>query len=106
MSSVAQVSTPTVPPEVIAFASGQGVAAYLPAVLALSQRLFPEVPPELRVEADPEIPDDRHIVVAVKTGNRTGAEALEARYEWHRGLFDCCPAPLVCVFRLGMGLAS
>ena len=35
----------------------RGVAAYLPAVQAMTRRLFPHGPLEIRVEDDPEVPD-------------------------------------------------
>jgi hypothetical protein len=99
-------TTPTlplaVPPEALAFAADQGVITYLPAVLEMTQRVFPKARLTVLVEDDPELANDRHLVIVVEVEDLTVAQALEARYQWHRGLFACCPAPLVCVFRLGL----
>ena len=94
-----------VPAEVIAFAAEQGVGAYLPGVLEMTRRTFPDAALGVVVEDDPEIPNDRHIVVLAKGIKLTVEQAVEATWDWHRGLFACCPAPLVCVFRLGRELA-
>src|SRR5207302_3758916 len=64
---------PPVSPEVLAFAAEQGVSAYLPAVLAMTQRLFPDARRfAVLVEDDPEIANDRHIVIEVDV---TGLDA-------------------------------
>jgi hypothetical protein len=88
-------------PEVESFAAEQGVAPYLPGVITMTSRLFPNCPINAIVEEDPEIADDRHIVLELET-NMEVAEALERRFEWDHRLFSICPAPLVCVFRLGL----
>jgi hypothetical protein len=90
-----------VPPDVLHFAVQHGVAAYLPAVMEMTQRVFPQTRHLAWVlEDDWEIEDDRHLVVAVQVENLEVSQALQARYEWHRGLFACCPAPQVSAFRL------
>jgi hypothetical protein len=92
-----------VSPEVWAFAEQQGVAAYLPAVLAMTQRIFPTWPLKVFLEDDPEIADDRHIVLEVQTPEDATAEALVALDEqWVEEIFACCPSTHVCIFRLGM----
>jgi hypothetical protein len=105
MTPATETTVPTIPPEVHAFAAEQGVSAALPAVLELTQRLFPKATLRVQVEDDPEIANDRHLVIVVKAPYLSVAEALDARWEWHRGVFACCPAPLVCVFRLGLELS-
>jgi len=87
-----------------AFAAEQGVASILPCVLEMTRRVFPIATLRVVLDEDPEIADDRHIVIAVKDKDASVSEGLEARYRWHRELFACCPAPLVCVFRLGLEL--
>jgi hypothetical protein len=42
------------------FAAEQDVSAYLPAVLALTRRIFPHQPLTVRLEDDPEFEDYRH----------------------------------------------
>ncbi len=102
MTEAMQISSRALPPDVLAFAAEQGVSAYLPDVLEMTQRVFPAAVLNVVIEDDPEFANDRHIVVLVKVEDLKAPQALETIYEWHRGLFVCCPAPLVCVFRLGL----
>ena len=102
MTQIAQTPGIEVPQEVLAFAAEQGVTPYLPAVLEMTRRIFPAAQMSVVVEDDPEIANDRHIVIVGQVEKRPVSEALEARYQWHRGLFACCPAPLVSVFRQGV----
>ncbi len=95
-----------IPAEVLAFAAQQGVTKHLPIVVAMTRRIFPNGPVSTLVEEDPEIADDRHIVLEARADGLDVAKALEARYQWHRELFSVCPAPLVCVFRLGLEMNS
>jgi hypothetical protein len=102
----APTATPpiTVPPEVHTFAAESGVAPYLPAVLELTPRVFPTARRyAVVVTDDPEIANDRHIVFIVEVAlDIPQAQAAEER--WIEGLYACCPAPLVHVFRLSMDL--
>src|SRR5262245_32374589 len=102
MNQFTQESHLAVPEEVERFAREQGAADCLPAVLELGRRLFPTAALRLCVEADLEIPDDRHIVLLAEGAALSVAEALAAYDDFHRGLFASCPAPSVCVFRLGL----
>jgi hypothetical protein len=95
-----------IPPQVEAFAAQEGVSSHLPAVLKMTQRIFPNAQIRLVLDEDPEIADDRHIALEVKAEDMKVSEALDARYQWHRDLFANCPAPLVCVFRLGLEIGS
>lgn len=106
MSLATQTPAVVVPPEVLALAAERGVTAYLPAVLEMTRRIFPDASLSVLVEDDPEIANDRHIVVRVEAEDLKVPQALEARYQWHRELFACCPAPLVCVFRIGLELTE
>ena len=95
-----------IPAEVLAFAAQQGVAAYLSSVVAMTRLLFPDGPIQLSLDQDPEIANDRHIVLEAKCMEAAATKALEARFDWHRKLFAICPAPLVCVFRLGLEIQT
>jgi hypothetical protein len=106
MSQVTQALSRVFTGNVLPFATEQGVAAYLDAVLEMTQRLFPSAKLSVRVDDDPEIADDRHMVVSVAPRNMEVPEALENRYRWHRELFACCPAPLVSIFRLDLELTD
>ena len=106
MSQVTQAPSGIFTGNVLPLATEQGVAPYLDAVLEMTQRAFPSARVSVRVDEDPEIADDRHIVVSVAARNMGVSEALENRYRWHRELFACCPAPLVSVFRLDLELTD
>ena len=93
------------PRDLLDFAAAQGVADCLPAVLEMTARIFPGGLRAAIVEDDPEIADDRHILIVVKAKNLEVTEGLEKRWQWHGCLFDCCPAPQVCVFRLDLSVA-
>ena len=84
--------------EIFAFAAEQGVSAELPAVLSLTQRIFPQATLEVSIDEDPEIANDRHLLIHVHNGDLSVDEAIQTRAEWIDGLFGCCPAPLVCLF--------
>ena len=106
MIQPALAAPPALPAEVSAFADEQGVAAYLPAVLERTRRVFPAARRlAVLVADDPEIPDDRHIVFEVDVP-LTVPEALAAERRWSEELFQICPAPLVCVFRLSTDLVA
>lgn len=92
--------------EVLDIAAEDGVTAYLPAVLEMTNRVFPNGLREVVVEYDPEIANDRHIVFEVKAKDLDVPQGLEKREQWIEGLFECCPAPLVCTFRLALSIAS
>ena len=95
-----------IPAEVLGFAAEQGVEAELPAVLEMTCRAFPATHFSVALDEDPEYANDRHIVVLVK-GVKLGVDqAVEARWQWHRGLLRCCPATLASIFRLGLELAA
>jgi hypothetical protein len=90
--------------EVLEFAAEQGVADYLAAVLEMTNRVCSDGLKQVVLEADPEIAGDRHIVVVVKVNNLDVPQGLEMRSRWHSGLFESCPPPLVCVFRLELSI--
>jgi hypothetical protein len=66
MNQAAQTLSLAVPPDVQTFASEQGVALYLSAVLEMTRRRFPDARRfAVLVEEDPEIADDRHIGIEI-----------------------------------------
>jgi hypothetical protein len=89
-------------PEVWAFAEEKGAAAYLPAVLEMTRRVFPTAPLKVFVEEDPEIADERSIVFEVIVPELDGEQLLAAHDRWHSGLFQHCPPTHVCLFCLGL----
>jgi hypothetical protein len=92
---------PVVPPEVQAFAEEQGVTAYMPAVLEMTRRIYPTAPMQLIVTDDPEIANDRHIVIEVAVPDWDATQLVASDQQWTRDIFEHCPATHVSVFRLG-----
>jgi hypothetical protein len=76
MSQAAQTLTNVVPPEVAAFAGEQGVLSYLPAVMEMTQRIFPNSALKVQVEDDPEIANDRHLIIEVKAPDLDVAQTI------------------------------
>ncbi len=100
-------SLPPISPEVQAFAAEAGVADYLLPVLEMTQRIFPDARRlEVLVEEDPEIANDRHIVLEVDVPDRDPQQYVESRVPWEQEMFRICPATLGHVFRLGLGLVE
>ncbi len=89
------------PPDVLAFAREAGVADYLQPLLEETRRLFPEAPPmRVKVEADPEIENLRHIACEIDIPYTGTSNYLKAQKSWIQALCRVCPAPLTCVFCL------
>jgi hypothetical protein len=88
------------PPEVLEFAAQSKVAEYLDPLLEATRRLFPTAR-SLRVYLadDPEIRDDRHIVIRVEAPKADVPDAVKAQWAWGAEFFRIVPAPLVCTFR-------
>jgi hypothetical protein len=104
MSEATSAPANLIPPEVETFSREQQADAILPAVVELTQRLFPDGALSVALEADPEIPNDRSITLLVRGVRMTAEEASDTAERWDRELLAVCPAPLVSVFRLGLGL--
>ena len=72
-----------VPSEVVALAAEEGVEEYLPKVIEMTQRVFPSASRlDVLTDEDPEIPDDRHIVMSVVITATCGGSC-------------CCPRTVV-----------
>jgi hypothetical protein len=107
MTPAAQRRTTSIPADVLAFAAGQGAAAIVPAMLKMTEQLFPEARRiGLSLEADPEIPNDFHILIEVDVPSLDAEQYAEAKFRWSRELFRICPAPLVCIFRCSLRLVE
>src|SRR3989304_1042219 len=103
MSTDVETITGSPSAEMLAFAQEQGVSEHLSAVLDMTRRVFPGVPIAFEVDHDPEIPNDRHIVLVVEPSDLDVDTALDALYRWHNGLFSCCSAPLAPAVPVGRG---
>ena len=95
------------PADVLEFAAKENVRQYLDPLLEATRRVFPTARDiQVSLEADPEIRDDWHIVFDVRVPNLSPSEGLAAQNRWNTELFRCCPAPLVCTFRLALYLGE
>jgi hypothetical protein len=90
-----------VPAEVAAFAAEVGVSAYLPAVIEMTRRIFPDAPLRLYLEDDPEIPD-RYLVLEVDLDSYPAQQCFSNQQNWSREIFQDCPAAHVHIFHLRM----
>jgi hypothetical protein len=91
------------PADVLAFAAKENVQQYLEPLLEATQRVFPTARRlEVSLEADPEIHDDWHIDFDVQVPAQDVSDYVAAQRQWIRELYRCCPAPFVCIFRLGL----
>lgn len=89
------------PPEVLEFAAQHQVADRLDPLRLALDRLFPGAHGvRVRLEEDPEIRDDRHIVFEVRVSRDEVTDFGAAKRRWHQELFRLCSAPLACLFRL------
>ena len=95
-------SLPHIPPDVAEFASRQGVTPYLPAVLGLARRIFPEAPLSVYLEEDHVTPADRYIVIEADLNGTDSSQVADAYMRWAKELFQHCPATHVRNFRLGV----
>jgi hypothetical protein len=102
-TSTTVLPPPDVSPDVRTFAEEQGVATYLPAVLAMTRRIFPAAPMHVFLEDDPEIENDWHIILEVQVPRDATPEFfVETDDQWCHEIFQHCPARYVCIFRLGV----
>jgi hypothetical protein len=105
-TTVTALPLPVIPPEVSAFAAEAGVRDYLLPVVEMTRRLFPMAPLSVFVEVDPEIPNERYIVLEVDVTGWREEPLFAARQGWTSDLFVHCPATHVHSFRLGMVASS
>jgi hypothetical protein len=106
---MSQTTTPdqaNIPADVAAFAAERGVADYLPAVQVMTERVFPNAPVTVRLEDDPEIVDERHIVFEVDVAGLDVLRYAELHWQWSRELFRVCPPTHVCLFGLHLNIGD
>jgi hypothetical protein len=99
-----RLSTPSTEPwpsDVLEFAARRQVRDLLDPLRLALDRLFPTAQSvRVRLEEDPEIRDDRHLVFDVRVSRADVPDFGAAKRRWHEELFRVCPAPLVCLCRL------
>jgi hypothetical protein len=96
------LAPPGLAPELLAFATEQGVMPYLRPVLEMTSHVFQGRPMTVYVDEDPEIANDRHIVIDVEVTGFDAEQMFACQQDWIHHIFQKCPATHVCVFRLGL----
>ncbi len=101
------VTTPAVTPsghwspDVLEFATRYQVADLLDPLRLALDRLFPTAQSvRVRLEEDPEIRDDYHLIFEARVPHADVLDFGAAKRRWHDELFRLCPAPRACLFRL------
>jgi hypothetical protein len=97
-------STPSLeswPPDVLEFPARHQVSDLLDPLRPALDRLFPTAHSvRVRLEEDPEIRDDYHLVFDVRVPRSEVPDFPAAKRRWHEELFRLSPAPRDCLFRL------
>src|SRR5438094_838844 len=107
MSTVSAEPAPTFPADVAAFAARQEVVDYLLPVWQMTQIVFPMAQRmTVRLEADPEIPNERHITFEVHARELDVSRYVELHWQWSRELFQICPPTHVCLFSLDLEMSD
>src|SRR5437868_5601271 len=83
---------PPIPPEVQQFAEKVGVAPYLPGVLAMMRRIYPEGDLSVILIEDPEIEDYLHVGFEVDVTGWTSERMLNLLNRWSSEIIQHCPA--------------
>jgi len=96
------VAPPAVLAEVLAFAAGHSLTQFLPAVLEMTRRRFPDEPVRVLLEEDTEIEDYRYIVIEVGTASLTPDQFVAAHHGWPADLLQHCPSTHAVHFVLGI----
>ena len=88
------------PADVIQLAAKLGVTAHLPQVLEMTRSVFPEARLEVEAYQDHELADEWWIIMVVRHSMDAPLELVAVTSDWHRQLFDCCPAHLASAFSI------
>lgn len=87
--------------EVEKFAAEKGVDQFLPAVWEMTTQMFPSaLRTRLYVEEDPEIADQKYLVVDVEIAGLSDAEYCARQQSWVRRMLVICPPPIDSPFIL------
>src|SRR5262245_43483958 len=88
-----------VPPEVVSFASKEGVDQDVLRIVERTRRVFALGEIKLTIDG-PE--DDQHIRVEVCGTNFDDHQASKAQMVWTDEVFKTCPPSDICIFRLAV----
>jgi hypothetical protein len=82
---------PLIPPEVRQFAEKVGAAPYLPGVLAMTRRLYPQGDLPVILLDDPEIEDYLHIAFEFDVTGWPSERMSELMRRWSSEIVNHCP---------------
>jgi hypothetical protein len=91
VASTSTLAVSDLSPEVLAFAAEKGVSDCLPNVLEMTRRIFPSMFQKVTVEDDPEVSDNRQIIIYVNVGDMDGGRMFETSHRWGAELLRNCP---------------
>ena len=101
--TTAPLPVPAVPPEVTAFAAEAGVTAYLPGVVQMTRRVFPDLPLGVWLqESFFGEPGEGYIVFEVEVGDREAGGLLAASERWTATLHTELPPTAASHFHLSL----
>jgi hypothetical protein len=100
MASTTQLDLPAMPLDVLELAGRENVAQELRTVVVMTRNVFRSPVITLRLEDDPEMADDRHIVIEVDVTGWTVDEMFAARNRWNQLFLKGCSPSKLCIFRL------
>ena len=86
--------------DVVQLAAKLGVTAYLPQVLEMTRAVFPDARLEVEAYQDHELAEEWWIIMVVRHSIADPLELVAVTSNWHRQLFDCCPAHLASAFSI------
>jgi hypothetical protein len=98
-STTAPLPLPTIPPEALAYAERQGAASYIPSLLEMTRRLFPDASLSVALYPDPEIANEFFLCIEVEAAvDATADWYLVAKRDWLEEKLRLCPTQVAIVF--------
>jgi hypothetical protein len=92
----------TWPKDVLALAAELGVSDYLQPVFEMTRHVYRSAPLTVQIDEDPEIPNDRRILLEVDVTGWDVPHLVDAQNRWSTEVFDHCPSTHVRWFRLSL----
>lgn len=101
-SASATILLDVISPDVQRFAADHQLEEHVANMWRMTNTLFAGASLSMRMEEDPEIAGEQHILFEVDVGGWDPAIILARRRDWMRELFENCPAAQSWAFCLGM----
>ena len=92
--------------DVVQLAAKLGATTHLPQVLEMTRSVFPEARLEVEAYQDHELADEWWIIMVVRHSIADPLELVAVTSNWHRQLFDGCPAHLASAFSIDTSYSS